>query len=312
MNKKPNLFIVGAAKSGTTSLYHYLDQHPDVHMSPIKEPHYFCKDIRCKDFTETYKKNVCFDVEKYLRKKNLEKKHISFVENHEEYLQLFRDARRERYLGETSTGYLYSSIASNEIYKFNHESMIIMVLRNPIERAFSHWTMDLRGNDVYRESFVGAIKDDMEKTDKGWGKSHLYIELGLYYEQVKRYLEIFPEKQILILMYDDLKNNQKFFFSELFNFLKITPSNIDSNKKYNSAGIPAYPMLRSLLKQLGIINVASKILPLKWKKNISKTMTNTGSLPELRKKDIDAIKYHFIDDIQKLEKLINRDLSSWI
>ncbi|MBN2394957.1 MAG: sulfotransferase [Candidatus Atribacteria bacterium] len=87
----PNFFLVGAAKAGTTSFYNYLNQHPEIYMCPIKEPHYFCKDIRCKDFGEYYKKNVHFDVKNYLNQPILEKKHISFIEDQDEYLQLFRE-----------------------------------------------------------------------------------------------------------------------------------------------------------------------------------------------------------------------------
>jgi hypothetical protein len=310
--RSPNFFIVGAAKSGTTSLYHYLDQHPDVYMSPIKEPHYFCKDIRCADFDTSYQKNVCLDVKKYLGGQTLEKKHIAFIEDQEEYLQLYRDVTNQKAIGEISNGYLYSTVAAENIYQFNHDAMIVMVLRNPIERAFSHWAMDLRGNDVYRKSFVGAIEDDLAKKEKGWGKNHLYIELGLYYEQVKRYLEVFPEKHILILRYDDLKCNSQSFVTELFDFLEIAHLDIDTNKRYNSASIPLYPKFTSLIKQIRLNHLATKMLPKTWKNNITKAMSNNENLPKLSKNDIDAIKKYFIDDINKLEKLINWDLFAWL
>lgn len=310
--KIPNFFIVGAAKSGTTSLYHCLNQHPDVYMSPIKEPHYFCKDIRCNDFSASYRNNVCLDVKKYLKKSPLEKKHIAYIDTIEEYLQLYRDAKDEKVIGEISNGYLYSSVASNEIYHFNNDAKVVMVLRNPIERAFSHWKMDLRGNDVYRKSFIGAIEDDLMKTDKGWGRSHLYIELGLYYEQVKRYMDLFPKNQILIFLYEDLDRSPNKFYTELFNFLKIPPSSLDTKKRHNAATIPAYPTLNYLIRKTKVNYLAAKILPKKMKQIITESISTTDKLPELMRNDIEELKKYFSSDIDKLQQLINRDLSFWI
>lgn len=87
---KPSFFVVGAAKAGTTSINHYLEINPDIYMCPIKEPHYFSKDIRCANFKQPECRKACINIEKYLLKKKFFKKHIAFVDSFENYLQLFR------------------------------------------------------------------------------------------------------------------------------------------------------------------------------------------------------------------------------
>jgi len=306
---KPNFFIVGAAKAGTTSLYSYLDKHPNVFMSPIKEPHYFSKDIRCKYFGDIYKSNVCFDIKNYLSNEKLEKRHIAFIEERSDYLQLFKESYNEKCIGEISNGYLYSKIAAKEIYDFNPNAKIIIVLRDPVERAFSHWLMDLRGDDVCRKSFLDAINEDQNNKEKGWGKSHLYIELGMYYEQIKRYLDVFPQEQILILLFDDLKNDQENFFSKLFTFLEIEHIPIDTNKKQNVASIPKFPMLNSIIRKLKLNKL---VLSSSLKKYFKSILTNTDSLPELTLEDRLSMRSYFQEDLNKLQNLIDNDISKWM
>ena len=312
MNNDPNFFIVGAAKAGTTSIYRYLSKHPDVYMSPIKEPHYFCKDIRCKNFNKSYLENSRFNLDDYLSKHILIEKHIAYIEDELQYLELFRDVKNEKMIGEASTGYLYSKVAAQEIYEFDSHAKIVMVIRNPIDRAFSHWMMDLRDNDVCHKSFIDAIADDQAKKEKGWGESHLYIELGLYFEQIKRYQDVFCKDQILIMLYDDLKDNAYKFYSEIVSFLNLEPINIDTNKRHNAASIPKYPLMNSIIKNLGLNKCFGSILPITIKQNIKKIMSNTDDLPVLTSRDQEQVARYFSDDIEKLEKLITRELSNWL
>lgn len=305
--KKPNFFIVGAAKAGTTSLYHYLEQHSNIYMSPIKEPHYFCKDIRLANFDKNYRHRSYIDINKYLQQKKKQKLHAAYIENKEHYLKLFELAQKERAVGEASVGYLYSEVAAKEIYNFNNRAKIIIILRNPIERAFSHWMMDLRGDDVCRESFLTAIKIDQAKKDKGWGKSHLYIELGLYYDQVKRYLDVFSKNQVNIFLFDDLKKNPDRFFHNLFVFLDVKPVKIDISKRYNQASIPRYPLVKKVIDKSQI----NKIVPYGLKKELRKLFFKDYGLPVLTVDDKKQLGPIFDSDIAKLEKLIEKDLTMW-
>ena len=144
MVKKPNFFLVGAAKSGTTTLSKMLEAHPEVYLSPIKEPNYFSKDILPEKFEPVYRKNTFFADKTYFSQKPLKKVHLSFVREEKEYMALFEDAGNEKAIGECSTSYLYSSEAAEEIRKFQPDAKIIVILRNPVTRAFSHYLMGLR------------------------------------------------------------------------------------------------------------------------------------------------------------------------
>jgi len=279
-------------------------------MSPIKEPHYFCKDIRCDDFNDDYKKENCLNVEKYLKTKKLSKRHIAFVERKEEYMALYRDFKNEKICGEVSNGYLYSDVAAKEIYKYNPSAKIIVILRDPVERAFSHWLMDLKSKNVCRRSFVEAVEEDYCDKNKGWGKSHLYVELGLYCKQVKRYLDVFSQDQILILDYYNLKENPKRFMEEIYSFLNVEPISIDFYQRYNSASMIKYPMLNSMICMLKY-NLLINYIPDKVKYYIKSAVSTKEGIPVLTYDDRVALNKYFIEDVEELKKIVGCDLSKW-
>ena len=175
MEKIPNFFIVGAAKSGSTALQEMLSKHPNIYMSPVKEPHYFSNDIKKNDFTTLNKKfrkqRIKFDSDG-----SVVPRHQLYIDNEEDYLRLFKDScENHKSLGEASVSYLYSKNAAKNIYQFNSNSKIIIILRNPIDRAFSHFLMDLRLGNTKFTNFIDAMKSDFEIKNKGWGVSHLYV-----------------------------------------------------------------------------------------------------------------------------------------
>lgn len=162
-NKKPNFFVVGAAKAGTTSIYHYLKSHNDIYLSPIKEPHFFSTDIKIQDFTSTYKKHTFLDLDSYFKEKPYEELALSFVKDMEQYYKLFEDHKNEKAVGECSPSYLYSEKAALNIFNFNKDAKIIISLRNPIKRAYSHYLMALRLGQTdldFREAFEQDLKQE--------------------------------------------------------------------------------------------------------------------------------------------------------
>jgi len=152
--KYPSFFVVGAAKAGTSSLYFYLKQHPEIYMSPIKETFYFCTDIREKNFKTPFKIKNNWDIHSYLNQSKLEEKHLAYIEEWEDYIQLFREANNENAIGEVCNGYLYSKVTAGNIISKIPNGKIIMILRNPIERAFSHFLMDLRDGRQNNRNFT--------------------------------------------------------------------------------------------------------------------------------------------------------------
>ncbi|MFZ8805846.1 MAG: sulfotransferase family protein, partial [Candidatus Calescibacterium sp.] len=188
--KLPNLFIVGVPRSGTTSLYEYLKRHPEVFMSPCKEPHYFARK----------------DIYEFLDEISPPK----IISDFKEYISLFEGGKGKKIRGEASAIYFFSKSATREIYELIPDAKIIISLRNPIERALSHFKLDILHGIIIARSFCEAIR-----------KRSLYLWMGLYYEHVKRYLETFPKQNVKIIIYDDLKNDTSSVMKDICRFLEI-------------------------------------------------------------------------------------------
>lgn len=313
--KKPNFFIVGAAKSGTSSLGGYLSQHPEIYISPIKEPHFFSEDIRMDDFRTDYRDRATFDVKAYLKKHPLPYKHIAHIDDQSQYLELFREVKNEKAIGELSSGYLYSNCAAENLLKFNSDAKIVMVLRQPVERAYSHYLMNIRDFWDYDSGFLNALEHDAASSEKGWGKSHLYVELGLYFEQVSRYLKRFPESQIKIFLYEDFKNDPVEFIQELCEFLEVEPSTLSAKNITENKNAAALPRFKIPGVYLPIFNVNRKyigmFMPDKIKSQIRKAISSSKNVPKLRGDEFEQAMKYFSEDVQKLSVLIKRDLQSW-
>ena len=312
---KPNLFVVGAAKSGTTYIYDFLDLQSDIYMSPIKEPHYFSKDINKNNFNNTYKNRNNFNIENYLKTNFQEKKHIAYIENFKHYIKLFRDSNDCSILGEASTGYLYSKEAAKEIYKFNPDSKVVIILRDPVERALSHWLMDYRLGLSRTHKCFEDILFDYDLGDNLWGgKSHTYIQIGLYFKQIKRFLDIFPEKQIKIILFEDLKNNTSNVLDDLFIFLGLNKKDkVLLNKNSNKGKVPKNRMSNFLFKISNKLIFIKNLLPIGLLNRIkSLLLTENFSKNEYLSKNEKKYLFNlFKKDITKVESLIKRDLSSW-
>lgn len=310
----PNFFIAGAAKCGTTSLYHYLKRHPQVYMSPIKEPNHFSTDIQPSDFSAEYKryeKSKNLDVASYVRGDMKQEQWGAYVHDPEDYRLLFRFADHKKAIGEISNSYLYSQVAAKRIRSKLPESRIVIILRQPAERAFSHYQANLRDGRTTR-AFREEIEFDDAKPIHGWGISHLYHELGLYHDQVKRYLDVFPKGQVKILLFDDLKTNRDHLLNDLFEFLRIEPhSPINTSDTYNEARVPRSPGLIKLITQTGVKRKLFRLLP-KNRQAGFKSLFFKAEKPLFRLEDREWMTGRYREDIIRLEQLIERDLHHWL
>ncbi len=323
MFKRPNLFIVGAAKTGTSSLYYYLKSHPEIYMSPIKEPNYFFKEVKINPFTPKYIKEAYFNPQKYFWKNRLENKQVAYIKSLNNYIQLFREVKEEKIIGECSVSYLYSRYAAKEIYKFNPDAKIIIILRNPVDRAFSHWLMDVReGRNDLKTKFIDSVKEDYNKKQKGWGISHLYIELGQYYEQVKRYLNVFPLDQIKVYIFEKIIKNYSKFYRDVLNFLGVNSNfKISSFKKYNVAKIPknkSVNIINNLVNRSYFFVESSTNLYFPFGlrflyRKISTFFYTSKNIPSLAKNErVILMNEFFKKDILQLNELINNEASIWL
>jgi Sulfotransferase domain len=272
----PNTFIVGAAKAGTTSLYSYLSHHRDVYMSPIKEPHYFSKISPEKS-------------QRYI---------LNPINNRDEYVQLFENVRHQKIVGEASSSYLSEPDVPFRIKSAVPNARIIILLRDPIERAYSHYLMDVR-NGLQTRDFYTAINHDYHRRSKGWGVSHMYVELGLYTQQIYRYYNVFNKNQIKILLFDCLVSKPFELLTELSLFLDINPDeflDIDYSKKHNSfyeLKLKGMNFTNNLLK---LNKIGRKYLPAYLRKFLKSAFYSNEKKPP-----IDKRAKKFLEEIYRFE-----------
>jgi hypothetical protein len=312
--RQPDFFLVGAAKAGTTALAHYLNEHPQVYLSPIKEPNFFSKaDIHPEYFRDLLKQRLkFFDLKKYLATRPLQQRHAAYITNESDYLALFREALQDQITGEASASYLPSPSAAVAILQANPQARILIVLRNPIARAFSHYLMDLRVNFTSL-SFRKALEADIHATHQFWNATSQYITLGLYTEQVKRYMEAFPPEQIKIILHEDLKSNTLKTLYETYAFLGIDTSFVPNLEElHNESFVFRNNFINALYRRINIVEWVNKNVSPQFKKRLRSFITKKKNLPVLSTDDKAFLLPYFKDDIRQLESLINRDLSAWL
>jgi hypothetical protein len=209
--KTPEFIVVGSAKSGTTSVYNYLKQHPDIFMPDFKEPHYFVSD---------------------------QPLNFETITDSESYFKLFEDAG-DRICGEASTGYLYFPEAAERIKHSLPDTKIVALVRDPVERAFSMWGHQQR-ESLEPLSFEAAIVLELNGEPRhrdGVEYGFNYCELGLISAQLKRYIELFGHENVFIGDYTELKQDPKTFMRKLFDFLDVDQKfqgNLD--RRFNPSG----------------------------------------------------------------------------
>lgn len=286
--RKPDFFIVGAAKSGTSSLYNYLIQHPAIFMPELKEPHFFYS-------TASAGAPV-------LGQKDLEK-----------YLRLFKGVPDDIQAGEASTSYLYLKNAPQEIKRIQANAKIIMILRDPVERAYSqYWNHAREGLETL--SFEEALRAEAQRRQKNWWYGLLYVETGRYAEQVSRYLDVFGRDSVQIHLFEDLSQDAEGVCRKTFSFLGVDPDTpINTEKVYNRSGPAKSKLLSRLLGARGVRETARRALPATWRRRFGEWMreSNRKPTPKMSPKIESSLREAFRDDIIRLEGLIGRDLRRW-
>lgn len=309
----PTFLVVGANKAGTTSLFHYLKQHPEVYLSPLKEPHYFSNDIEPAAFSKSFAQNKLQDIGTYVEGE-MPEYHAGFVREWDHYIKLFKHAGpHHKAIGELSTSYLYSRTAAANIHDKLGDIKIVMCLRDPVARAYSHYRMNLWTGNSKAATFMQALREDEQHEPKVWGNAHLYVEIGKYYEQVKRYYDHFPSENICIILSGDLKHNTKAVVRKLYQFIGVDPTfEPDTSQRFNEVFTPKYKQLTWFLNKTGIRPLIKRLSGEGVKKAIVKVMfkdkSDKGSISREESSYLHRI---YDEDINKLEGLTGLDLSQW-
>jgi len=299
---RPNFFIVGAAKSGTTSLYEYLRQHPDIFLPDIKEPVYFGSDLD-------------FDTRLCARKT---------IHNREEYLKLYQQAGDIPRRGEATVWYLYSEDAAQEIYDFDPEAKIIIMLRNPVDvmvALHQEFLWDCN-EDILEFEEAYRAQDDRRQGNRLGRTTHfrqglIYEDVVAYADQVKRYFDVFGRENICLIIFDDLVEDDEREFRRIIEYLDVDRSFLPVRKHMNARkpthlrAVNQFFAARPRLRRVLLSNIFSQTA----KRAVIDVVTKLSRGKGEKKKIDPALRAEMQDkmrgDVERLSELLGRDLSHW-
>ena len=313
MARWPTFLVIGAAKSGTTSLYHYLAQHPQIFMSPVKEPNYFAfanKPPLLNGPGDT------------------EFTHSTTVTSTARYQKLFDDAPEIHVCGEASPSSLYYPQASDRIADVIPDARIIAILRDPVERAFSNFVMMIMQCREPLQNFSDAIAQESARLTSGWSYFWAYTGLGFYYEQLARYYRRFPARQIHVCLLEDLSQSPQPTVSKLYEFIGVDPSfHPDTSTKHHQSGTPESEWLHWFTDKTGLERTLRRLCPPPLIQALSSSLRpvidrvrdwqqvavqRNLNRPKISRADGEKLRDLYHDDILRLQALIDRDLSHWL
>lgn len=273
-------------------------------MSPFKEPNFFA-----------YEKHKAEDFDIAESRYHFEHESVTDIED---YTALFKDAAHGQIKGETSNTYLYSPLTIDSIKSHIPDTKIIAIFRQPAERLYSRYLHLARENMLPTKEFT----DLFDKSTIWWSRPDLINE-GFYYKHLSKFYEAFPAENIKVVLYEDLKEDVDALMRSIYEFIGVDSDfKTDTETVFNKSGFVKNKALNNLVGPNGVIIKAAKsVAPAlaKWARSNDKIYnrlmkTRESNLsrpkldPELRKRIVDEI---YIEDIQQLEKLINRNLSHW-
>jgi len=313
--RKPNLFIIGNPKSGTTAMYNFLESHPDIYMSPVKEPYYFAKDFISEG--DSYRQKVH---KSWIGQKINEWSVTWGYRNESDYLNLFKDAQNEQIIGEATPAYLYSKVAAKEIQKFNPNAKIIAILREPVSFLYS----------LHAQTYVAGVEDQPnfkkalaleEKRKRGekiprhtrCPRCSLYYEWIKYADHLSRFYKYFNTSQIKIIIFEDFKARNEQIYIETLKFLGVNSEIIPEFKHINPTEFPRKNKINMWIKNSYIKKIIqtvtpprlyySKIIPT-GKRILRKRKKRPTLKPEFRKE----LMRRFKPEVEKTSEFLNINL----
>ena len=267
-NRKVNLFVVGAMRAGTTSFMDLLSKHEQIYVPPIKEPMYFIENVPKK----LYSPSRFFSVDRYFEKEFPKKKHIAQIIKESHYDKLFSLAENQKYLVDGSTFYLHAPESPKLIHKYNPKAKIIIITRDPLERAFSHFRMNV-GLGREKRSFELAIKDEIDQYINNSLPWSSYLNMSKYYKSIHRYKSLFND--VLVIELENLITNLHYELQRLPIFLDLGEINNPLFERHNRSENIRFKKLFFVLNNIGFKDYFSKYFPKKYKDGIIDFISNT-------------------------------------
>lgn len=297
-NLLPNFLIVGAAKSGTTSLFHYLTKHPDVFIPSRKEGRFFSQ------MPGNFKGPGA-------------KPQNDIIVSINDYKKLFLPGKNAAARGDISNDYLfyYKKSISNIKKHLNEEVKIIIILRNPMDRAYSNYLQHVR-EGWENISFEEALKAEYNRKKNNWAWPFLYKEVSLWSRPVKAFLSNF--KNVYVFLFEDLFNIQR-ILHQIYTILGVSDCfKPDTSRKYNISGVPKAKLLHNMyinaakLKPLFMPLLGLLFSPEKLQYKMSKLKARNLRKTSIKPETYQYLKEYFRKDIEDLNNLIDRNVKSWL
>jgi len=293
----PNVVLLGVGKAGTTSIYYYAAQHPQVGVSKIREPKFL--------LYAGHLQNPIRHAVPHFR-----------IRTVGEYEALYADCKDRRARLDISPTYLmFPDQTIHGIRRYVPEAKLVAIFRQPADRGYSNYVMHVRMGDEHLLNFADALQAEKDGLRREGGNVRSYFNRGFYYARTKRFLDEFPRERFLFLLYDDLVGDPQGFFGRLFGFMDVDPGfSPDRSRRHNPGAWPRriawhhlVTSMNPLKRKLAQLVPASVRMPLRQalrKGNLTAAPTLD---PELRRR----LTREYRDDILRLQDLIGRDLSAW-
>jgi hypothetical protein len=297
----PNFLLIGAAKSGTTSLYHYLGQHPQIYTN-VKEPSYFAFAGQQVSFAGPGDRNG------FVRR---------MVTDPERYEALFDGVTNEQAYGEASVVYLYHPAAAWRIKQTVPDVKLIAMLRNPVERAFSGYLHLRRDGREPLANFTDALRAEEGRIAANWEHQWHYARLGFYYAQLRRYYDLFSPGQIAVYLYDEFQAQPEWVLKDIFRFLGVDDSvKLNTTLKHNVSGQPRWKGMHSfMIGPHRAKDVVRPFLPRFMRRYLGQQVMQlnvTAVKPTIPPEARDYLCRLYHREVAELQRLLNRDLSHWL
>lgn len=301
----PDFLIIGAGKSGTTSLDNYLRQHQALFMAPVKEPNFF-----------GYEMN---DEEDFSNDPAELKNYRQSVTDLAAYLNLFEASEVGQLKGETSNSYLYQPDAPSRIMHYIPNVKLIAVLRQPAKRLWSRYLHLSRDNRLPSERFA----DCMDRNSIWWKRNDLISE-GFYFKNLSRFYDMFPASQIRVYLTEELNHSGEKVLQNIFEFLGVDASvKPKMGVRFNQSGLVKDQRLHKIIGENGQMQRVAKYVLGSTYKAARENQLLQKMITSLRSKNLEHPKMDpkierfllgevYGEDIRKLQSLLQRDLSNWL
>jgi hypothetical protein len=298
MLKLPTFIVIGAPKSGTTSLYFYLRQHPDIYLPKTKELHYF-------SFPELgIASSGPGDAEAL----------SGLCQTIEQYKAQYQEVTNQSAIGDISPSYLYYSSSAKKIFDTLGMVKIIVLVRNPVDKAYSQY-MHMVREGLETLSFSEAIAAESSRRDLGWGDMWRYAESSLYAEKLDEFITTFGKDNVKVIYFDDFTKNTSSILTDLLSYISVDPKyEITTEEKFNRTGTPKSILIADILRSQNFFKHFIKlILPVEFRRKLRTWLMdiNTGNKPELSPTLRTSLLHYFRDDITKLEHLVGKS-TNWL